>query len=542
MRTFFQLIDRLSNTQHESTKRELLLNYFISTADPERGYALAILANAIEIPLLTSAQLRKLITDKVDRELFNLSYDYVGDLAETIALLWPKPSASQNILANTGTESTYPLLTSEEFAEASLTELLSNFTALAKIERCAFIQQQLNTANLCERWVLLKLLTGKLSQFVTIKTLKQTLAIMGNTSTHSLEEVWCNQQPPYLELFHWLAGKTAKPTAPHLPAYLPIMQARPIGDEELSQLNLAQLQIEWCWNGIRVQLISKGQYKALLNRQGDDLGVYFPELMAEINIDAVLDGILLSNSGNIEHIQQRSKRNKPNQHFIRKYPVHIQLFDVLSLNNEDFRKQPLTDRRAALEQWHHTHKPKRIYLSEILAISNATQLQLYCQQKQANARGLLFKHLDSIYTDSSTKQWLQWQQDPYLINAVLMYAQRGQGRLANYLAEYTVGLWQDQQLLPIAKPYINLSEAEIMKIDKWVKQHTVNRFGPVRAVLPQLVFEIAFENVHPSNRHVAGYTLQFPRINKVRWDKDANEAGTIAALQEFVVAKQEELN
>lgn len=533
MQPFFQLIERLNNSQQESIQQELLLHYFSNTPDPERGYTLAILANTLTIPLLSYSQLRKLISDRVDPKLFELSYAYVGDLTETIALIWPNTSCHA-YQANEPTKLSAASL-ANKLAINSVTELLSNLTNQSKAARLIYLQQLLSTAKASERWILLKLLTGKLNRLIAIKSLKQTLARMANVSMHTLEEVWREQTPPYWQLFSWLTGKTIKPKTAELPTYLALMQAKPIQPAELNQLKLNQLQIEWCWNGIRIQLISEGNYRALINTRGDELSEYFPELMSQINFTAILDGVLLSSSGNINHLQQRLKQPNPKPGYINKYPIQLQIFDILSMHKQDLREQKLVVRRAKLEQWYQTYQPQAMYLSVILNITSPEQLQTYRQQKQAHTSGLLFKSLDSIYNpDLKPSSWRQWQQDPYLINAVLLYAQRGQGRFAKYLAEYTVGLWQDQQLLPIAKPYVDLSEPELAQIDQWIKQHTINRFGPVRAVLPQLVFELTFTSVHPSKRHIAGYTLQFPSIKRVRWDKAAHEAGTLNTLQELI--------
>lgn len=314
-----------------------------------------------------------------------------------------------------------------------------------------------------------------------------------------------------------------------------MMLAKPIPAAELARLDLANFQVEWLWDGLRVQLISKGEYKFLFNRAGDDLSLYFPELLTQLNFTAILDGMLLINSGNRLDLQQRLKRANPSAKLIKDYPVHLQIHDILMLEDEDLRNQPLIERRAKLEQWHKTFQPTGLHLSEILKQIDLSQLLMLYRKPRLNVSGLCFKTWNSIYSAGhSHAHWYQLKCEPFVVDAVLMYAQRGQGRYANFYAEYTLGLWQDQQLLPIGKPYLELTEQEIAKIDNWIKKHTINRFGPVRAVVPNLVFELAFDAVQPSNRHVSGFTLCFPRVNRVRWDKSALEANQLSSLQYYL--------
>ncbi|MDF2868113.1 MAG: hypothetical protein K0S11_1583 [Gammaproteobacteria bacterium] len=516
MQKFTQLIDRLFHAQQEFTKRELLINYFSSTSDPDRGYALAILADLLTIPTISSTQLRQLIDQQVDPELFSLSYQYVADLAETIALLWPMQKSANAALPK-------------------LSQLVAELTQLPKQAIPEYLISLLNQSNTDERWVLLKLVTGKLTTHLTNRIIKQTLAVMGHTSVHSIEEVWHQQQPPYTELFAWLTGKTAKPRVTDIPSYLPIMLANSITTAGLAELDLANFQIGWLWDGIRIQLISKGEYKALFNQAGDDLSRQFPELMSQLNFDASLDGELLINSGNMVELQQRLKCKKPSPKIIKDYPVHLQIHDALMLAGEDLRSQSLIERRTKLEHWFNTYQPADLHLSETLSYTDLMQLTELCHSQRLNVSGLFFKSLTSEYTEGRThSNWYQLKRDPFVVDAVLMYAQRGQGRYANFYAEYTLGLWQDQQLLPIGKPYLELSKQEVIQIDAWVKKHTLNRFGPVRAVAPNLVFELAFDAVQPSKRHVAGFTLRFPRVSRVRWDKSALEASQLSSLQYYV--------
>jgi len=516
MQKFTRLIDRLFHAQQESTKRELLINYFTSTPDPDRGYALATLAQLLTIPTLSSAQLRQLIEPLVDTELFNLSYQYVADLAETVALLWPTPKSAYTNLPK-------------------FSELVETLNQLSKQELPQYLIELLNQSNTDERWVLLKLVAGKLNLHLTNRLLKQTLAIMGHTSAHAIEEVWRQQSLPYTELFAWLTGKATKPRVAEIPEYLPIMRANPITLAELKKLNLANFQVEWLWDGIRVQLISKGGYKALFNQLGDDLSSQFPELMSQLNFDVILDGQLLINSGNMAALQQRLKCAKPSQKVMKDHPVHLQIYDILRLAGENLAQLPLIERRARLTQWYNYYQPKALELSEILNYEDLTQVNELIDSQRLNVSGLCFKTLMSKYQAGHLHfDWYQLKRDPLVVHAVLMYAQRGQGRYANFYAEYTLGLWQEQQLLPIGKPYLELSEKEVVQIDAWVKKHTINRFGPVRAVTPSLVFELVFDAVQPSNRHVAGFTLRFPRVNRVRWDKSALEAHQLSSLQYYV--------
>jgi len=514
MQLFTQLIIRLFHANHEASKRELLSRYLLQTTDPARGYALAILLKRLSLPQLSATQLRHLIADKVPDRLFQLSHQYTRDLPETIALLWPEPK-----------NTTKPMLS----------EIVMQLDSITKAELAEYTAFWLDHCEVDERWVLLKLLSGKLSEMIGTQLIKQTLAVLCHSSVHEIEQILSELQPPYVELFGWLEGKTPKPSTQHLPFYIPAMQALPISVEQLTELKLEDYQIEWLWEGIRVQLLAKDHYKALFNSSGDDLSSQFPELMAELEGNVVLDGRLLIKTGNHLHLQQRLKRHKPKPKLLLDYPVCIQVFDILILDEQDLSQLPLKLRSDKLEQWFASHQPKHMQLSQPIKSCGINELLELCQDSKLNVAGLCFKNLTSPYSQGQAHQaWFGLKREPYVVNAVLMYAQHGQGRHANLYADYTLGLWQDQQLLPIGKPYLELCEQEIGQIDAWVKNNTLNRFGPVRAVAPNLVIEVAFDTVHVSSRHVAGYSLSFPRATRVRWDKSAREADSLAVLQNYL--------
>lgn len=525
MQQFAELAERLCYANSKSIKSELLLNYFCNTPDPERGYALAILTGSVQANTLKATQLKELVYPSIDSTLFTLSYEYVGDLAETVALLWPSGQT-------------------HAISPPSLSQLMGFLQQTDKLMVKEYITKLLPTLTATERRVLLKLAIGNLRLDINPGFVKQALAIYGNVEVNQIEELWHHLEMPYLELFQWLEGRAPKPPLADKPAFMPVMLTCPMVNNEWQDLNLNEYQVEWKWDGIRVQLIGKSGDKAIFTRNGEDISSSFPDLLRSVNFEAVLDGeLLVSTPGrpaSFSDLQQRLKCKKPSAKLMNELPAQVKLYDALALEGTDLRSLSLAERRQQLETWFLQHKPASLYLSEIVQAKDSDellQLQHYCNENiLPHINGLIFKRLTSSYLAGRIPgHWYKWKRDSYTVNAILMYAQRGHGKRESLYSDYTLGLWQGNQLLPIGKANSAFTDQELQQLDQWIRKHTVNRFGPVRALTPGLVFELAFEGVQRSNRHVSGFTLRFPRISRIRWDKPAAEADTLEHLAHYVL-------
>jgi DNA ligase-1 len=292
-----------------------------------------------------------------------------------------------------------------------------------------------------------------------------------------------------------------------------------------------------------VQLISTSAGKALYSRTGDDISGTFPDVIATVDSAVVLDGELLlqkdNQIGSFNDLQQRLNRKSPTKKLLQEAPGYIILYDILSCGDADYRQLSFSERRQKLEAWYKEFKPANMALSEILnfnSIPELTQLQAKVLQETSPAvEGLMLKRKESIYVAGRPSgQWYKWKRDPYLIDAILMYAQRGHGKRSSFYSDFTFGLWKDDQILPVGKAYFGFTDEELQQLDKWVRHHTLQRFGPVREVEKSLVLEIAFEAVNISARHKSGFALRFPRISRIRWDKPAKEADVLDYLNKWL--------
>ncbi len=524
MEQFARLLNQLYFTYSHSEKRNLLLRFFASTPDPERGIVLAAIAGDLPFPTFKRRLIKELIAERIDPVLFSLSYDYVGDLSETIALLWTAPN-------------------SEETALPTLSEMVATFNRLANHEIVPYLTELLDRADGPQRWALLKLGTGSMRIGVSARFLKQTLASFGKCDVQAIEQVWHALSPPYEPLFAWLEGKKEAPVLDDILFFHPVMLAHPIAEKELIKLSPDQFCIEPKYDGIRVQLLCSPQGKALYTRTGDEISASFPDLLVSINTAVVLDGELVIKTaegiGSFNNLQQRLNRKKVTKSLLQKYPAAIILYDVLSIENEDLRVLNYIDRRERLERWFAIHPFDNMVLSELLPFSSSQQIlklrEQILEEKSLAVEGLMLKRKDSPYIPGRPMgYWYKWKRDPLLIDAVLMYAQRGQGKRSSFYSDYTFGLWEGDLLLPIGKAYFGFTDQELHQLDKWVRYHTLQHFGPVREVEKEIVFEVAFDAVNWSSRHKSGVALRFPRIKRIRWDKPALEADTLETLKQVI--------
>jgi DNA ligase 1 len=526
MQAFAALLDRLYYTHSTNAKTAVLAGYLRRTPDPDRGFAVGVIAGTLTFELFKRALVRGLVAERVDPVLLELSYDYVGEMSETVAHIWPRHPGG--LILN-------PL--------PALHEVIHEFQTRDKPRIREYLALLLDNMTAPERWALLKLGTQTLRVGMSARSVKHVLADFGGVSVGEIEEVWHAQEPPYLDLFAWLEKRGPKPSSKDAVTFHPVMLAHALDDTELETIDPSAFLAEWKYDGIRVQAVSTPAGKALFSRSGDNISGAFPDVLARVNFHAVLDGELIVKSGDeiasFNRLQQRLNRKSPDPKLMANYPGHIILYDMLAVDGRDLRPLPLTERKAEMARWFKAMKPAGAELAQPLTFRNPGELQALRAEAATLAsphiEGLMLKRLDSTYVPGRPKgQWYKWKRDPLLVDAVVMYAQRGTGKRSSFYSDYTFGLWHEGALSPVGKAYFGFTDDELRELDKWVRNHTVARFGPVREVEKALVFEVAFDAVHRSARHKSGVALRFPRINRIRWDKPAREADELTALSRWL--------
>ena len=545
MRGFANLLEKLILTPSRKAKIEALADYFCNTPDPDRGYALAAITRDLTLKNLKPSALRALVTERVDPELFAMSYDYVGDMAETIALIWPEEPGKHGLENLPGVANF--ISTVETCPKRDLHHLISNW---------------FDNASAKERWAMIKLATGGLRVGVSARLAKTALALHGEQELEEIEKIWHGLDMPYTTLFAWLDGHGVKPEIKANETFHPMMLSNPLDCErDFQRLDPASYDAEWKWDGIRVQLLidneeSQNTYRAptrMFSRSGDDISSAFPDVITSLSGRAVLDGELLIGRPSdpeigsqatiyrdpqpFNHLQQRLNRKQAAKKHLLNLPAFVRVYDMLFDENEDIRDLRLTTRRERLVSFLKRHDNPRLDLSETLAFDSWTVLaKLRTEGAEGfGHEGLMIKDRDSAYVAGRPKgPWFKWKRDPRVIDTVMMYAQRGHGRRSSYYSDFTLGIWKGNEVVPVGKAYSGITDKELHELDKWVRANTTNRFGPVREVKKVLVVELAFDSVHDSPRHKSGVALRFPRINRIRWDKPAAEADTLQTIRSLI--------
>lgn len=551
MRRFAELLDRLSLTASRKAKLVLLRDYLRSTPDPDRGWALAALTGDLTFSAAKPAMIRKAAEARVDPVLFGWSYDYVGDLAETVALIWPSdPDHRPN-------------------REPSLGEVVDALQGAGRQEAPRLIEGWLNALEPKGRWALLKLVTGGLRVGVSARLARTAAAMMRPDAVSApptpeggeqaavlppvdvadIEEVWHGLSAPYGDLFAWLEGRGERPSAEASGRFRPVMLATALDEAtDMPRLDPTDFVAEWKWDGVRVQAVREGGVTRLYSRTGDDISAAFPDVIQALAFEGAVDGeLLVVRDGAVApfgDLQQRLNRKTASARLMQDYPAAILAYDLLAEGEQDVRALPLTERRERLERLVSRHESDRLALSPLL--THATWDDLAALRADppvgAAAEGLMLKRRDSAYVAGRPKgPWFKWKRDPHVIDAVLMYAQRGHGKRSGFYSDYTFGVWTEEgALTPVGKAYFGFTDEELKQIDKFVRDHTTDRFGPVRAVRAErdfgLVLEIAFEGLQRSTRHKSGVAMRFPRVSRIRWDKPAREADTLETVLDLLDA------
>ena len=523
MIAFAELLERLALTPGRLAKIALLHRYFATQVDPDRGFALAALTGELAFQAAKPGLIRALATERTDPVLFEWSYDYVGDLADTVALMWP--AAATNA------------------PPPSITDVVQTLISTPKTELPRVVAGWLDASSATVRYAVLKLITGSLRVGASARLAKIALAQLagGRIEADEIEEVWHGLSPPYLPLFAWLEGRGPLPDPAGAPVFRPPMLAHPLEPPDIAALDPALFRAEWKWDGIRAQLVAGATGRRVFSRGAEDVSGAFPEIVEAMDFHAVLDGeILVMRGGEVApfaDLQQRLGRKVVGAKMLEQSPVHVRLYDMLFEGAADLRTLPFDERRRRLEDWFARVRPARMDLSPLIPFGDMADLGAIRDGARAAAiEGLMLKRADSPYVPGRPKgQWWKWKRDPLTIDAVLMYAQRGHGKRSSYYSDYTFGLWrEDGELVPVGKAYFGFTDAELVMLDRWVRNHTTNRFGPVREVERGMVLEIAFDAAQRSSRHKSGVALRFPRVARIRTDKPYQEADRLETLMRVV--------
>ncbi len=543
MNRFAELLDRLVYEQGRNNKLRLITDYLRTTRDPDRGFALAALTGALSFRHAKPGLIRALIAERTDPVLFELSYDYVGDLSETVALMWPVDEVGA---------------TKEGFPPPALSEVVETLSTLGKAELPAKLAHWLDALDETGRWALLKLVTGALRIGVSARLAKTAAAALGDKDPHEIELIWPALKPPYMALFAWLEGRADKPASRDLAPFRPAMLAHAL--EDFVGLDPADFIAEWKWDGIRVQAAAGAREDGtivarLYSRTGEDISRSFPDLIEALRLPAVIDGeLLIMREGRVQSfnvLQQRLNRKSVNARLLGEFPAHLRAYDLLVEGEDDLRELPFVARRKRLEALIERINDPRIDLSPTVPFATWDELAAARRNPAAGGagedagavEGVMLKRRDAPYLPGRLKgPWWKWKRDPFVVDAVLMYAQRGHGKRSSYYSDYTFGVWTNgengDELMPVGKAYFGFTDEELLRIDRYVRRNTVDRFGPVREVVHEaeqgLVLEVAFEGLQRSTRHKSGLAMRFPRINRLRWDKPPREADRLDTLERML--------
>ncbi|MEA1831352.1 cisplatin damage response ATP-dependent DNA ligase [Methylobacterium durans] len=605
MNDFAHLLDRLAYEPRRNAKLRLLQDYFANTPDPERGYALAAMTGGLTFREAKPALIRGLVEERVDPTLFRLSHNYVGDLAETASLIWPGPDAAGSAaghlsrpgevecaarapgegcdLSGSVAPLTPALSRTGEGGRSepgpghnnppphvpTLAEVVETLAATRKVDLPRHLATWLDALDETGRWALLKLVTGNLRVGVSARLAKTAIGALGGHEADAVEEVWHGLEPPYATLFAWVEGRGERPETLNPAPFRPPMLSHPIEeDSDFDKLEPEGFSGEWKWDGIRVQLVggrdrAGAQVARIYSRTGEDISGAFPDLAEAITFTGALDGeLLILRGGRVQSfnvLQQRLNRKAVTGKLLEEFPAHVRAYDLLAADGEDLRPLPFAERRARLEAFVARLDHARIDISplvpfatwEDLAAARADPASVGAGEDADAIEGVMLKRLNSAYLPGRPKgPWWKWKREPHLVDAVMMYAQRGHGKRSSFYSDYTFGVWRErpeggQELVPVGKAYHGFTDVELGKLDRYVRNHTTKRFGPVREVEygPDrgLVLEIAFEGVQRSTRHKSGVAMRFPRVSRIRWDKPAAEADRIELLERILARGEREI-
>ncbi len=525
MKHFALLVAQLDSTTKTTVKLRALTDYLAIAEETDKTWCVALLMGRRPKRPVRTALMRQWAAEVAGTPLwlFEESYFVVGDLAETIALVLPPVSHSSNT-----TLSTYM---------STLLSLSGKTEAQAEI----FVKQSWSEMTQIERFVFNKLITGGfrigVSQKLMVKALATHYGLEEADIAHKLMGQWTPQENSIHSLISEQEG------AENLSRPYPFYLAYPINESVESLGNISDWQLEYKWDGIRGQLIYRKDNIYIWSRGEELVTERFPELLSlgsTLPCNCVIDGEIMAwKDGKplpFNFLQTRIGRKNLSKQVLSTAPVVMVAYDLLEHNGRDLREEPLSARRILLESIVKETNALNLLLSERLQVESwddATTLR--AQSRKILAEGLMIKHCSSPYLVGRKRgHWWKWKVDPLSIDAVMIYAMKGHGRRANLYSDYTFAVWQGTDLVPFAKAYSGLTDKEMQEVDRFVKKNTIEKFGPVRSVTPELVFEIGFEGIAPSTRHKSGIALRFPRMLRWRKDKVAADANTLDDLRSIL--------
>lgn len=525
MRAFAETFDEIDTTTATNLKVAAMARYFRQAAPADAAWGAYILSGRRLKRFIGPAVLSKWLIEAsgMAEWLVKESYSSVGDMAETIALL----------MESEGAAGVSPDISLAEWIDGRLLPLRNADEAT---QREAIVGWW-RTLPYRECFLLNKLLTGELrvgvSELLVTRALSEVLEVSRADVARGLMGDW-TPSAAFWEGLRSGAPPSSDPSAPY-PFYL----ASPLEAEVASLGSPSQWQIEWKWDGIRGQLIRRAGQTFLWSRGEELITDRFPEIVLAgewLPDGTVLDGEVVAwRDGAIRpfaDLQQRIGRKKLTPAILASVPARFLVYDILEQDHVDIREVPMHERRARLEALL-AQAPQELSLSPLVTAESWDSLAaLRTESRTRSVEGLMLKARESVYgTGRQRGAWWKWKVEPYSFDAVMLYAQPGHGRRSNLYTDYTFGVWKDGELVPVAKAYSGLDNSEISQLDRWIRAHTVEKFGPVRSVEPSQVFELAYEGIAASSRHKSGIALRFPRILRRRTDKPAAEADTLANLQ-----------
>ncbi|MET0256661.1 MAG: ATP-dependent DNA ligase [Luteibacter sp.] len=526
MRRFAILFEALDRTASTSAKRDAMAAYFADAPAEDSAWAVYVLGGGKLKRTASSTELRTALAEETGYAdwLIDDSYQHVGDLAETIALMLPASGDDvEDVALHVWMEARLPSLGKLESAE-----------------RIALLREWWHTLPRDQVFLVNKLLTGSLrvgvSQRLVVQALAQWAELPTDLIAHRLSGNW----KPSAEAFRALAGPERDDEHAGERPY-PFFLASPLEADIETLGDIGAWVAEWKWDGIRAQLMRRAEGALIWSRGEERMDGRFPELeltASTLPDGCVIDGEILAWLPDEDHplpfaaLQKRIGKLKPGPKLLADTPVRLMAYDLLELDGVDLRERPLSERRAMLAALIEPHAPTLMLSPDVSAPDWTTLAGIRTESRERRTEGLMLKRLDSPYRVGRKRgDWWKWKVDPYTVDAVLLYAQPGHGRRSGLFTDYTFGVWDGETLVPVAKAYSGLDDTEIGRLDRWIRAHTIDRFGPVRSVEPTHVFELAFEAIQASGRHKAGVAVRFPRILRWRTDLAIRDADKLDDLR-----------
>ncbi|MCX2492066.1 ATP-dependent DNA ligase [Pedobacter sp. PF22-3] len=525
MKRFAKLIQQLELSNKTNDKIAALVDYFNYADDKDKVWVIALFTGKKPKRPIKSALLKywAIAITETPEWLFAESYANVGDLSETIALLLPPSENTSDFQLHKWVEDLHDLEGKDDETKKD------------------FILSAWNKLETQERFIFNKLISGNFRIGVSNKMLVNALAKQSSLDSAQIMHSIMGKWNPYEITFHELINGIHVNTDNSWP--YPFCLAYALEQEPEKLGDISEWQAEWKWDGIRGQIVKRNGELFIWSRGEELVTEQFPELHFMIDVlpdGVVLDGEILAVQDkqvlSFSTLQQRLNRKTINKKQLEDAPIGFFVYDILEYEARDFREEPLSVRRKTLEQLIGSLEESPVIISPVINCSSWKELaDLRQTSRSINSEGIMLKKLTSHYHSGRKRgDWWKWKINPYTVDAVMIYAQKGSGRRANFFTDYTFAVRDGENLVTIAKAYSGLTDKEIKEVNSFVNRNAIEKFGPVRTVKPELVFEIAFEGIAESKRHKAGLALRFPRILRWRKDKKADEINTLEDLRQLL--------